>query len=328
MLCQSADESVMPRGKMMSMKNSIFYILAVLMANSFAQDNNSDLAFYPLQDGNYWEYSETHTNATIFVKQINYSLEVIGDTVLSNNLQYKVIQKKFIPDTIQASHVFERIDSTTGNIYRFSNEINSELKEYLIDSLYSQLGDTSKSFRNMYPFSPLIDIAKTMVLYTGIDTSLGTNAFYKDFYFLATIPGFHYRLAEDIGLVRYVNSGEVIYVDTKLKFANIQGTEFGNRIIVNVDQKKEPVYQCHLYQNYPNPFNSKTNIFFWISNRSEVELNIYNILGKRIHTYSKFFNEPGKHYIQFTIDDLPSGIYIYELRASGNVIRKQFSLIR
>lgn len=312
---------------MMNMKINIFYILAILIVNLIAQETNSDLAFYPLEQGNYWEYSETHTNATIFIKQINYSLEVIGDTVLSNNLQYKVIQNKFLPDTIQASLVFERIDSTTGNVYRFSNEINSEVKEYLIDSLYSQLGDTSKSFRNTYPFSPLIDVAKTVVLYTGIDTSLGTDAFYKDFYFVAAIPGFHYRLAKDIGLVRYVNSGEVIYIDTKLKYANIQGNEFGERITVNVKQKKESINQCYLYQNYPNPFNSKTNIFYWISNQSKVELTIYNILGKRIQTYSDT-KGPGKYSISFSGAHLPSGIYIYELRSGTNIFRKQFLLIR
>ncbi len=73
-----------------------------------------------------------------------------------------------------------------------------------------------------------------------------------------------------------------------------------------------------LEQNYPNPFNPVTNIQFNLPEPSVVTLKIYNILGQEITT---LFNhealDVGNHVIEFSGNDLPSGVYFYRLKVES-----------
>lgn len=73
-----------------------------------------------------------------------------------------------------------------------------------------------------------------------------------------------------------------------------------------------------LYQNYPNPFNPKTIIGFRIPHFGFVSLKVFNILGKEIITLVNEQKEPGKYEIDFSIKDLPSGIYFYQLQLTNH----------
>ena len=84
-----------------------------------------------------------------------------------------------------------------------------------------------------------------------------------------------------------------------------------------------------LKQNYPNPFNPQTNIEFLISNRSNVKLNIYNILGQNVFQFNKTQMDAGTHVVQFGGSSFASGIYFYELLIDGKSVGvKKMSLIR
>jgi hypothetical protein len=72
-----------------------------------------------------------------------------------------------------------------------------------------------------------------------------------------------------------------------------------------------------LEQNFPNPFNPTTSIRYSLSTASEVELNIYNTVGQRIHTFVRGMQAPGQYTIQWDAGDMPSGIYFYQLIAQS-----------
>ena len=72
-----------------------------------------------------------------------------------------------------------------------------------------------------------------------------------------------------------------------------------------------------LLQNYPNPFNPVTSIEYQLSITSEVELDVYDLLGKKIITLVSERKPPGTYRIEWNAEDLASGIYLYRLRA-GN----------
>jgi len=79
-----------------------------------------------------------------------------------------------------------------------------------------------------------------------------------------------------------------------------------------------------LYQNYPNPFNNQTTIMYDIPslmvNMVDVEIHIYNTIGKLVRTIDEGDKGSGQH---TTIWDgknddgetLSSGVYFYQLRA-------------
>lgn len=88
--------------------------------------------------------------------------------------------------------------------------------------------------------------------------------------------------------------------------------------------------QVHLEQNYPNPTNSRT-VFQWsIPINAHVKLKLYDVLGREILTLVDGFREAGlyENQIDFTNTDLPSGIYLYELRIGSVSALKKLILVK
>ena len=82
----------------------------------------------------------------------------------------------------------------------------------------------------------------------------------------------------------------------------------------------EPTYnqvtqRFTLSQNYPNPFNPVTTIEFHIPKTELVSLKIYDILGQEITTLIYQPLSAGSHEIKWDARDIPSGIYLYQLKA-------------
>jgi len=72
-----------------------------------------------------------------------------------------------------------------------------------------------------------------------------------------------------------------------------------------------------LNQNYPNPFNPVTNISFNLPVQSQIEFEIFNILGQVVYRNAKKEFAPGLHSFNFDASNLSSGLYMYSIRAIG-----------
>jgi hypothetical protein len=72
-----------------------------------------------------------------------------------------------------------------------------------------------------------------------------------------------------------------------------------------------------LSQNYPNPFNPVTTISYSLPERSQVELKVYDILGREIMTLVNKEQNAGKYNVQFDAGRLSSGIYVYRISAKN-----------
>jgi hypothetical protein len=70
-----------------------------------------------------------------------------------------------------------------------------------------------------------------------------------------------------------------------------------------------------LYQNYPNPFNPVTGLEFSIPAPGFVSLKVYDIKGRQVSVLVNEDLSPGKYKMNFDGNNLPSGIYFYELSA-------------
>ena len=75
-----------------------------------------------------------------------------------------------------------------------------------------------------------------------------------------------------------------------------------------------------LSDNYPNPFNPVTSFSFSLPQSTEVSINIYSVLGKKVATVFNGSAKPGTYKVTWNGKDingrnLPSGLYIYELDA-------------
>ncbi len=83
-----------------------------------------------------------------------------------------------------------------------------------------------------------------------------------------------------------------------------------------------------LGQNYPNPFNPSTVINYEVPNSGLVELDVYDLLGKQVASLVKSYMEPGKYNVSFDASNLPSGTYIYTIKAGNYVESKKMVLMK
>jgi len=86
--------------------------------------------------------------------------------------------------------------------------------------------------------------------------------------------------------------------------------------------------QILLHQNYPNPFNPITSITYELPVDSDVQLSIYNLTGKKVHTLIHEVKEAGRHTIQLNGNNLSSGIYFYALDTPSNKLVKKLVFIK
>jgi len=70
-----------------------------------------------------------------------------------------------------------------------------------------------------------------------------------------------------------------------------------------------------LYQNYPNPFNPTTVISFNLSAKTEVEMEIFDLLGRIVNHVELGNMNAGHHSIKYDAVNLSSGVYFYRIKA-------------
>ncbi|MFT5516945.1 MAG: hypothetical protein ACI80V_003084 [Rhodothermales bacterium] len=83
-----------------------------------------------------------------------------------------------------------------------------------------------------------------------------------------------------------------------------------------------------LVQNYPNPFNPKTVIRFGLPEASEVSMQVFDVLGRRVATLlNQSGREAGWHSVEFDARDLASGSYFYRVTtATESQVRRMVVL--
>jgi subtilisin family serine protease len=100
----------------------------------------------------------------------------------------------------------------------------------------------------------------------------------------------------------------------RLKQIDFDGTvEYSNEVFAEVGTPK--IFA--LMQNYPNPFNPTTTIEFSIPQTSNVSIEIYNVIGENVASLFNQTLDAGYHHIYFNASNLPSGTYIYQLKANA-----------
>jgi endoglucanase len=71
-----------------------------------------------------------------------------------------------------------------------------------------------------------------------------------------------------------------------------------------------------LLQNYPNPFNPTTTISYTLPLVSNVQLKIFDVLGREVATLVDQIKKEGEYQTQFNAAALPSGVYFARIIAS------------
>jgi hypothetical protein len=72
-----------------------------------------------------------------------------------------------------------------------------------------------------------------------------------------------------------------------------------------------------MYPNYPNPFHSTTTITYNLKKASEVTIEVFNSLGKKIETIISKRQDSGTHWIELNANGYASGVYFYRITVNS-----------
>lgn len=78
-----------------------------------------------------------------------------------------------------------------------------------------------------------------------------------------------------------------------------------------------PARSFQLAQNYPNPFNPTTTIRYELPVASDVKLEVFDVLGRKVATLVNARLSAGQYDVAFNASGLSSGVYFYRCQASG-----------
>lgn len=95
--------------------------------------------------------------------------------------------------------------------------------------------------------------------------------------------------------------------------------KYTDTLKTRVDMVNNIPKELELFQNFPNPFNISTTITYNLNNPSQVEFNIYNILGQKVYSLIQNNTYSGKNFIKWNGSDhsgvlVNSGVYIYQIK--------------
>jgi hypothetical protein len=117
-----------------------------------------------------------------------------------------------------------------------------------------------------------------------------------------------------------------VYSNVGVKEIVVTGIGKDNK--VNVEDKILIPLAFILEQNYPNPFNPSTKISWQSPVGSWQTLKVYDVLGNEIAILVNEYKPAGNYEIEWNASNLPSGVYIYQLRTGTNIQIKKMLLLK
>lgn len=149
----------------------------------------------------------------------------------------------------------------------------------------------------------------------------------------ADIPEYNTEFGYDVAGVGDVNGDGVDdFAFSTLLAANeygvyvFSGTGQGTAVDDGSDNGLPSRYVLH--QNHPNPFNPVTTISFELPVSSDVRLDIYNVMGRKVSSPINQRLGAGRHMVIWEAGQYASGVYLYRLTAGKFVQTRKMVLVR
>jgi len=102
------------------------------------------------------------------------------------------------------------------------------------------------------------------------------------------------------------------------------------KTLLGITEVRYEIFQVdyNLEQNYPNPFNPTTTIKYSIPEMSKVSLILFNLLGEEVTTLVNEEKVAGTYELTWYAENLPSGVYFYQLRAGDFISTRKMILMK
>jgi hypothetical protein len=116
---------------------------------------------------------------------------------------------------------------------------------------------------------------------------------------------------------------------------DVQPTDFPDNVDITLEDPNrapEPPVEVPrvsgLSKIYPNPFNSQTRISFVLPVPGNIELSLYDILGRQVEVLSNGLFTGGEHDVVLNAHGLPSGLYLVCLKTGSGSTAQRLLLLK
>ena len=118
------------------------------------------------------------------------------------------------------------------------------------------------------------------------------------------------------------------YIGKDGDYVALDGVKLSNATSVK-DINQTLVLPATFYlQNYPNPFNPATKIEFYLPEKQDVNISVYNMRGQLVEELCDSHFASGTHYLTWHADSQPSGVYFIHLRSNDFTQTTKCMLLR
>jgi hypothetical protein len=111
-------------------------------------------------------------------------------------------------------------------------------------------------------------------------------------------------------------------------YYSLQHLRWGAPTGIEDDHQPTLPQKILLSQNYPNPVNSSTIIRYSLPQASDVRLDVYDLLGRRVATLAEGRQDGGEHAVVWDAEEMGSGVYFYRLAIGDNAATRVCTLIK
>jgi hypothetical protein len=305
-----------------------FVMIALLLLQAPAQaqlDSARALSMFPLQEGNRWEYAvHVHPYHGLPYDDGFTLVEVQGDTLMPNGMRYSRMSGIDLVGWGGLSpsvHSFARVDSMALAVKVYSEWLfdcdSAGTSEALLLDLGVRGNGSYETCLDGYqqdvdywadtdPDGPFVDPDSAMY---------HIMCCYKDF-----------RLSPGFGITDH-SSGYLGFTTYDIIYARIDGVEYW---ATGVDDQKRMIPDGYALEldSYPNPFNPSTILTYTLARGQQVELEIFDLLGRRVRTLVSGVQEAGGHTVTFHGDGLASGVYLARIAAGGQCETRKILLVK
>lgn len=286
--------------------------------------------FYPLQVGNVWQYQSINQN------DLGSEQSVVGDTTLGDSiLIYEVLARSFQTN----GRVFEDVGYLAYNEDSTIVYAMSTLRQDLFPDIFDPFNavpylNTNDGIGGKWEIllgdtevTAAITDTGIVAFYDELRKWVSVNSIVEEADSIRIIPDYSATFIEGIGFSRFDT-------DT-LVYARIDGIEFGSPVvgIRHENNNHSSLPDMFELQVYPNPIRNRTTISLQNLHKPEVEIQIFDILGRVVREFKA--NSNNTNSIQINWDGMDyngsptsNGTYFVRVRAGKEIQVIKFTILR
>jgi hypothetical protein len=174
-------------------------------------------------------------------------------------------------------------------------------------------------------FATELDTASVQLSWTGTRSDLGSGT--QSFTLYAGVEGESLEpVARGLTDTTYVFGGSAgvryeFFVVGRDHTGNVEPLKNAELVVALAgedDVDSELPREFALHQNFPNPFNPTTTIPFDLPENGDVEITLFDVLGRRVMTVDRGSLAAGRYQQIVDLSRFASGVYLYQIRVVGD----------